>query len=74
MARQKRESDGQTHHPPKTVEQQSEDSFPASDPPSFMGSGAIGAPVERESSAPAGTSKRVTDAQKAAKSKREERS
>lgn len=43
----RREVDGQTHHPPKTVEQQSEDSFPTSDPPSYSG-GSVGAPVERK--------------------------
>jgi hypothetical protein len=36
------------HHPPKTVEQQSEDSFPASDPPTYSG-GSVGAPVDRKS-------------------------
>jgi hypothetical protein len=50
MARQKRrEADGQTHHPPKSVEQQSEDSFPTSDPPSFSGGQTIGAPPKRKS-------------------------
>jgi len=50
MAQPKRQADGQTHHPPKSVEQQSEDSFPASDPPSFSGAGhTIGAPAERQS-------------------------
>jgi len=50
MAQPKRQADGVTHHPPKSVEQQSEDSFPASDPPSFSGAGhTIGAPVERRS-------------------------
>jgi len=44
----RREADEQTHHPPKTVEQQSEDSFPASDPPTYSG-GSVGAPVDRKS-------------------------
>jgi hypothetical protein len=47
----RREVDGQVHHPPKSVEQQSEDSFPASDPPSFSGGNVIGAPQERETHA-----------------------
>lgn len=46
----RRESDGQMHHPPKTVEQQSEDSLPASDPPTYSG-GSVGAPVDRKSPA-----------------------
>lgn len=32
--RRKIESDGLTHSPPGSVEEESEDSFPASDPPS----------------------------------------
>jgi len=51
----RREADGQVHHPPKTVEQQSEDSFPASDPPTYSG-GSVGAPVDRKS-APHGDDK-----------------
>lgn len=47
MAKRKREADGQLHHAPKTVEQQSEDSFPASDPPTYSG-GSIGAPTDRK--------------------------
>ncbi|MDE2183391.1 MAG: hypothetical protein KGJ78_10265 [Alphaproteobacteria bacterium] len=39
----KREADGVTHSKPGSVEQQSEDSFPTSDPPSFS-PGAAGAP------------------------------
>ncbi len=47
--RKRREADGQTHHPARSVEQQSEDSFPASDPPSFSGGKHIvGAPTERK--------------------------
>ena len=46
--KRRREADGQMHHAPKTVEQQSEDSFPASDPPTHSG-GSIGAPVGRKS-------------------------
>jgi hypothetical protein len=47
----RREADGQIHHPPGSVEQQSEDSLPTSDPPSFMGGQIIGAPDERKSTA-----------------------
>jgi hypothetical protein len=61
------EIDGQTHHPPKTVEQQSEDSFPTSDPPSFAGGHAIGAPVERKSRALGPNSQRVRDAERKVK-------
>lgn len=43
----KREIDGLTHSKPGSVDQQNEDSFPASDAPTFS-PGAIGAPVERE--------------------------
>ena len=39
----KREADGLTHSKPNSVDQQSEDSFPASDSPSFS-PGAVGAP------------------------------
>jgi hypothetical protein len=39
----KRESDGLTHSKPNSIDQQSEDSFPTSDPPSFS-PGATGAP------------------------------
>ena len=49
MARaRRREVDGQVHHPPKSIEQQSEDSFPASDPPSFSGGNIVGAPEKRK--------------------------
>ncbi|GAA0532110.1 hypothetical protein FHS83_002758 [Rhizomicrobium palustre] len=46
-AKIKRDVDGLTHSKPGSVDQQAEDSFPASDSPSFS-PGAIGAPVERE--------------------------
>ena len=47
------------------IDQQMEDTFPASDPPSFSGGNhTIGAPKERESEAPTGDSPAVKDAEK----------
>jgi hypothetical protein len=47
------------------IDQQMEDSFPASDPPSFSGGNhIIGAPVSRESDAATGSSPEVKEAQK----------
>jgi hypothetical protein len=47
------------------IDQQMEDSFPASDPPSFSGGNhIIGAPVARESEAPTGGSPEVKEAEK----------
>lgn len=43
----KRDVDGITHSKPGSVDQQSEDTFPASDSPTFS-PGAVGAPVNRE--------------------------
>lgn len=43
----KREADGVMHSKPGSVDQQVEDSFPASDAPSFS-PGAIGAPENRK--------------------------
>lgn len=43
----KRDSEKMPHSRPGTVEQQGEDSFPASDSPAFS-SGTIGAPAEHE--------------------------
>lgn len=43
----KRDVDGITHSRPGSVDQQSEDTFPASDSPTFS-PGAVGAPVNRE--------------------------
>jgi hypothetical protein len=62
-----------TSKEPKTKEEkidaQMEDSFPASDPPSFSGGNhAIGAPTGRESESPSGESHAVTDAEKKVKS------
>jgi hypothetical protein len=45
-----RDADGFTHSPPGSVTQQSEDSFPASDSPTFS-PGAVGAPVDRHTPA-----------------------
>ena len=45
------------------IDRQMEDSFPASDPPSFSGGNhIIGAPSERESDCPTGSTHAVTDA------------
>jgi hypothetical protein len=49
--KEKRDKDGLTHSKPGSVDQQSEDSFPASDTPSFS-PGAIGAPEERKTKQP----------------------
>lgn len=50
------------------IDRQMEDSFPASDPPSFSGGNHIvGAPVERESDTPTGSSPEVTQAEKKVK-------
>lgn len=50
------------------IDAQMEDSFPASDPPSFSGGNhIIGAPKDRESEAPTGTSPAVVEAEKRVK-------
>jgi len=47
------------------IDRQMEDSFPASDPPSYSGGNhIIGAPVARESDAPTGDAPEVKDAEK----------
>lgn len=47
------------------IDAQMEDSFPASDPPSFSGGNhIIGAPKDRESEAPTGNSPEVIEAEK----------
>lgn len=48
MSKPKREADGITHSRPGSVDQQSEDTFPASDSPSFS-PGCVGAPDDRHS-------------------------
>jgi hypothetical protein len=51
------------------IDAQMEDSFPASDPPSFSGGNHIvGAPTGRESDSPGSDSPAVVDAEKKAKS------
>lgn len=47
-AKMKRDADGVTHSKPGSVDQQMEDTFPASDAPSFS-PGAVGAPPNRKS-------------------------
>jgi len=64
----RREADGQTHHPPKSVEQQSEDSFPTSDPPSYSGGNVIGAPQERKTKTQKDEAERLREAEKKVKS------
>jgi hypothetical protein len=49
-AKVKRDADGVTHSKPGSVDQQMEDTFPASDAPSFS-PGAVGAPVNRKTPA-----------------------
>jgi hypothetical protein len=49
------------------LDKQLQDSFPASDPPSYSG-GSIGAPKARESDAPTGDSHEVVEAEKKVKS------
>jgi hypothetical protein len=50
------------------IDRQMEDSFPASDPPSFSGGNHIvGAPAERESDTPTGSSPEVKHAEKKVK-------
>ncbi|HSM94393.1 MAG TPA: hypothetical protein VLT91_00015 [Rhizomicrobium sp.] len=47
----KRDADGLLHSKPGSVDQQSEDSFPTSDAPSFS-PGAVGAPEDRKTKPP----------------------
>jgi hypothetical protein len=61
----KRDTDGKTHSKPGSVDQQSEDSFPASDTPSFS-PGAVGAPEERKTKQP--SAEEIDDAEKKVKS------
>ena len=52
-AKVKRDADGVTHSKPGSVDQQVEDSFPASDAPSYS-PGSIGAPAGRHTPRSAG--------------------
>ncbi|MGN6146990.1 MAG: hypothetical protein ACTHPD_00470 [Rhizomicrobium sp.] len=61
----KRDADGQTHSKPGSVDQQSEDSFPTSDAPSFS-PGAVGAPEERKTKQP--SAEEIKEAEKKVKS------
>jgi hypothetical protein len=63
----KRDADGVPHSKPGSVDEQSEDSFPASDSPSFS-PGAIGAPEERKTKQPKPDSHLVKEAEKKVKS------
>lgn len=63
----KRDADGVPHSKPGSVDEQSEDSFPASDAPSFS-PGAVGAPEERKTKPTTGDSSLVKDAEKKVKS------
>lgn len=60
MAKLKREADGIVHSHPGSIDQQSEDSFPTSDPPSTS-SGAIGAPEKRVTTPPTAESPEVKE-------------
>ncbi len=64
--KQKRDADGIVHSKPGSVDQQSEDSFPASDTPSFS-PGAIGAPEARQSKPKTADSAAVKAAEKKVK-------
>jgi hypothetical protein len=64
--KQKRDADGIVHSKPGSVDQQSEDSFPASDTPSFS-PGAIGAPEARKSEPKTAESGAVKAAEKKVK-------
>lgn len=62
----KREADHLTHSKPGSVDEQSEDSFPASDAPSFS-PGAVGAPDDRKTKQPRGDSEVVKEAEEKVK-------
>ena len=63
----KRDTEGVPHSKPGSVDQQSEDTFPASDPPSFS-MGAVGAPEARKSKPKTAESGAVKAAEKKVKS------
>ena len=61
-------TDKQPKNKEEKIDAQMEDSFPASDPPSFSGGNhIIGAPSGRESDSPGPDSQAVTDAEKKVK-------
>ena len=62
----KRDADGMPHSKPGSVDQQMEDTFPASDPPSFS-PGAIGAPEDRKTKPKTADSGAVKAAEKKVK-------
>ena len=62
-SKEKRDKDGLTHSKPGSVDQQMEDTFPASDAPSFS-PGAVGAPEDRKTQPKTGTSSAVKAAEK----------
>lgn len=62
MSKPKRDVDGIVHSHPGSVDQQSEDSFPASDSPSTS-PGAIGAPEKRKTTPPSAESDEVKEAE-----------
>jgi hypothetical protein len=66
MEKPKRDADGIPHSKPGSVDQQMEDTFPASDAPSFS-PGAIGAPVDRKTKQPKADSPLVLKAQEKVK-------
>ena len=68
MSNLKREGDGIVHSRPGSVDQQSEDSFPASDPPASSSPGAIGAPQDRKTQPLDGESHEVKAAENKVKS------
>jgi len=66
MEKHKRDADGKTHSKPGSVDEQSEDSFPASDAPSFS-PGSVGAPTERSTKPKTADSSSVKAAEKKVK-------
>jgi hypothetical protein len=60
-------TDSMPHSKPGSVDQQMEDTFPASDALSFS-PGAIGAPPDRKTKQPTGQSQRVRQAEKKVRS------
>jgi hypothetical protein len=57
-SKEKRDKDGLPHSKPGSVDQQMEDTFPASDAPSFS-PGAVGAPQDRRTQPKTGRSSTV---------------